>query len=67
MTDTKLTYSIDEAATRVGICRDRIYSAIKDGRLDAKKAGRRTLVTAEALHRFIEALPALKLPQGGAG
>ena len=65
MTDTRLAFSVDEAATRVGVCRDRIYSAIKDGRLDAKKMGRRTLVTSDALQRFIDELPAFKLGGGG--
>ena len=58
----KLAFSIDEAAVRANIGRDGIYQAIRDKRLDAKKAGRRTLIPADALRRFIENLPPLQLP-----
>jgi excisionase family DNA binding protein len=58
----KLAFSIDEAAVRANIGRDGIYQAIREKRLDAKKAGRRTLITAEALRRFIDNLPPLQLP-----
>jgi excisionase family DNA binding protein len=64
MTDAmeRLAFSIDEAAVRANIGRDGIYQAIREKRLDARKAGRRTLIPAEALRRFIENLPALELP-----
>lgn len=64
MSDTvdKLAFSIDEAAVRANIGRDGIYQAIREKRLDAKKAGRRTLIPADALRRFIENLPPLHLP-----
>lgn len=58
----KLAYSVDEAALRAGIGRDKLYAAVRVGALDARKAGRRTLITAEALRRFIENLPPLRLP-----
>jgi excisionase family DNA binding protein len=58
----KLAFSIDEAAVRANIGRDGIYQAIREKRLDAKKAGRRTLIPADALRRFIENLPSLQLP-----
>ena len=58
----KLCYSVDEAALRAGIGRDKLYAYVRDGALDARKAGRRTLITAEALARFIENLPPLRLP-----
>jgi excisionase family DNA binding protein len=58
----KLAFSIDEAAVRANIGRDGIYQAIREKRLDAKKVGRRTLIPADALRRFIENLPSLQLP-----
>jgi excisionase family DNA binding protein len=58
----KLAFSIDEAAFRSGIGRDGIYQAIRERRLVARKAGRRTLIPAHELRRFLEALPALELP-----
>ena len=45
-----------------GLGRDRIYNAIRDGDLVAKKFGRRTLITADALRRFLDGLPPLRLP-----
>jgi len=58
----KMAFSVEEAAMRANIGRDGIYSAIRDGRLEAKKAGRRTLIMADALHRFLDSLPSLQLP-----
>jgi len=58
----KLAFSIDEAAVRANIGRDGIYQAIREKRLDAKKAGRRTLIPADALRHFIENLPSLQMP-----
>ena len=58
----KMAFSVDEAALRAGLGRDRIYGYIRDGRLQARKAGRRTLITADALRNFIDSLPPLKLP-----
>jgi excisionase family DNA binding protein len=58
----KIAFSVDEAALRAGLGRDRIYSAIRNGDLVARKFGRRTLVTADALQRFLNGLPLLRLP-----
>ena len=57
----QLAMSIDEAARRAGLGRDKMYTAVKEGKLEARKAGRRTLVTADALRRFIDNLPTLHL------
>lgn len=58
----KMAFSVDEAAMRAGLGRDRIYTAIRDGNLVARKFGRRTLITAEALQQFLDSLPPLRLP-----
>ena len=58
----KMAFSIDEAAMRVGLGRDAIYGAVRQGKLEAKKMGRRTLVTADALRRYLDDLPSLRLP-----
>jgi excisionase family DNA binding protein len=58
----KMAFSVDEAAVRAGLGRDRIYDAIRNGDLVARKFGRRTLITAEALQRFLNGLPPLQLP-----
>ncbi len=59
---SRLAYSVDAAAAQSNLCRDKIYQAIRSGQLEAKKAGRRTLIPADALRRFIDSLPALQLP-----
>lgn len=58
---TKLAYSVEEAALLANIGRDKVYSELRNGRLQAKKAGRRTIIPAEALRRYIDDLPPLKL------
>jgi excisionase family DNA binding protein len=58
----RIALSVAEAAVEAGVGRDQVYAAIRDGRLEARKWGRRTIITYEALSRFIDALPALRLP-----
>jgi excisionase family DNA binding protein len=58
----KMAFSVDEAAVRSDLGRDAIYAAVREGKLEAKKLGRRTLITADALRRFLDALPRLQLP-----
>jgi excisionase family DNA binding protein len=52
-----IAFTIAQVMARVGIGRDAIYRAIKDGRLPAHKFGRRTLIVAADLENFLEALP----------
>jgi excisionase family DNA binding protein len=58
----RMAFSVEAAAAETNLCRDKIYAAIRDGKLKAKKAGRRTLIPADALRQFIDDLPPLKLP-----
>jgi len=53
---------VAEAAVEAGIGRDSIYQAIRDGRLEARKLGRRTIITYDALQAFLSGLPPLQLP-----
>jgi excisionase family DNA binding protein len=57
MSEDTLAFSIEQAATLTGIGRTRLYQEISDGRLEARKAGKRTLITRDALERFIASLP----------
>ena len=68
MSDTveKMAFSVDEAAMRAGLGRDSIYSALRSGQLRGVKAGRRTLVTADALRQYLDNLPPLQLPSATA-
>ena len=58
----RLALSVSEVAVEAGVGRDQVYAAIRDGRLEARKWGRRTLITYEALQRFLNGLPPLQLP-----
>ena len=56
--DRKLAVSITEAAAMIGIGRSSIYNLFRDGKLQAYKAGKRTLVKVEDIQRFVNDLPA---------
>lgn len=57
----RLALSIDEAAKQANVCRDKIYAAIRSGKITARKAGRRTLILADDLRKYLESLPPLTL------
>ena len=54
--------NVRQAAAVAGVGHNSIYDAIRAGTLDARKLGRRTLITRDALERFIASLPRLELP-----
>ena len=56
---SRVAYSIAEAMALSGLGRDTLYKQIHSGRLPARKLGRRTIVLASDLQRFLEALPRL--------
>ena len=49
--------SIAEACTIAGIGRTKLYEAIADGSLKARKLGKRTLILRDDLRQFLAALP----------
>ena len=51
----QLAYSINETAKTLSLGRTSIYALISDGRLEAFKLGRRTLVRAESIRRLVAA------------
>jgi excisionase family DNA binding protein len=53
----RAAHSIAETCVLTGLGRDSIYSAIRAGRLIARKHGRRTLITDADLCRFLHGLP----------
>lgn len=57
----RLALSVAEAAVEAGVGRDQVYAAIRDGRLEARKWGRRTVITYAALQQFLCGLPLLRL------
>ena len=50
-----ISFSVREAAEESSLSERTIRAAIKDGRLEAFRVGRRVLVTPEALRKFLEA------------
>jgi excisionase family DNA binding protein len=59
----RIALSITEAAQQANVCRDTIYAAIRSGEITARKAGRRTLILADDLRKYLESLPPLTLPR----
>jgi excisionase family DNA binding protein len=58
-------YSIAETCALTGLGRDTVYTAIRDGRLAARKLGRRTLITDDDLRQFLAGLPRACRSQAG--
>jgi excisionase family DNA binding protein len=56
---SRVAYSVAETMALSGLGRDTVYKAIHAGRLPARKLGRRTIVLASDLQRFLEALPVM--------
>lgn len=52
-----IAYGVIEAARAAGVGRSTIYEEINAGRLTARKAGRRTLITRADLQAWLESLP----------
>jgi excisionase family DNA binding protein len=53
----RLGLSPDEAATSAGVSRTRIFEAIRDGTLTARKAGKQTIIEVDELRRWVRSLP----------
>ena len=58
--DTAYAFSINEATRVSKVGRTALYEAIAEGHLRAVKRGRRTLILARDLRRWLEGLPAVK-------
>jgi excisionase family DNA binding protein len=52
-----LAYSPDDAAAALGVSRRTISRLLRSRAIKAKKSGRRTLVTADSLKRYLDGLP----------
>ena len=53
----RIAYTPSEAAAEIGRSRTRMFRAIKDGELSARKDGRATLIEADELARWLRSLP----------
>jgi excisionase family DNA binding protein len=55
--EEKQAFSPDEFARRNGLGRTFVYKEIREGRLDARKAGRRRIITRRAERAWQDSLP----------
>lgn len=58
--DIPLAITIPEAVKTSGLSRSSLYEALRKGELEARKAGRRTLITVDALRAYLDGLPIYK-------
>lgn len=49
--------TVAEAIERFGIARTQLYNLIREGRIDAFKLGRRTLIRTDSVRAFLSSLP----------
>lgn len=61
----KVLYSVPELIATTGLGRSTLYLAMASGKLEPRKIGRRTMVTREALDRFVASLPVGLDPNDG--
>jgi hypothetical protein len=59
-----LAYTIADGIKISGLGRTTLYEAIGAGKIEARKAGGRTLIVAESLRSFIAGLPAADIRTG---
>jgi excisionase family DNA binding protein len=52
-----LSLNLKQAVEVTGLTRSHLYEAMKRGELSARKAGRRTIIMADELRRYVESLP----------
>lgn len=54
---TPMAYTVPDACRTSGVGTTKLYELIGQGVLDARKAGRRTLITADSLRAYLSTLP----------
>ena len=59
-----LMHTVAQAMTITGLGKTTIYAAIGAKQLDARKAGSRTLITAESLRNYVASFPAANIGAG---
>jgi excisionase family DNA binding protein len=62
-----LAFSVAEACVISGVGRTNFYQALKDGEVTARKRGKRTLVLASELQRWLNSLPQLEVKTSALG
>ncbi len=54
-----LAYTIEGAREASGLARSRLFLLIASGELEARKAGRRTLILGNSLRAYLDQLPSV--------
>ncbi|MFZ2081327.1 MAG: helix-turn-helix domain-containing protein [Xanthobacteraceae bacterium] len=62
MEGEKRAFSIAEFCRRYGVGRTKAYEELRQGRLRARKIGRRTIVTKDDADDWLQQLPLIKTP-----
>jgi hypothetical protein len=57
ISENTIAYTIPDAVKATGLTRTRLYSLMGDNAIHAIKAGRRTLIRADSLRDYVNALP----------
>lgn len=52
-----IAVAIEDAPQAVGVSRTRIFQAIRDNEITARKAGRSTIIEIDELKRWVKSLP----------
>jgi hypothetical protein len=52
-----IAYSIKDAPQAVGVSRTRLFEAVRNKELTARKAGRSTIIESDELIRWVKSLP----------
>lgn len=55
-----LAYDINTAALMLGVCRATVFNEIKRGNLQARKLGRKTIITRVAMEAYLGKLPSTR-------
>lgn len=58
-----LAYTITTASEAIGVHPNTIYSLVRQGKLDARKSGARTLIPTSPLRSYIDNLPKAQIGQ----
>ena len=66
MADEKLAYSIKAAANAADSSKSSIYRAAARGELILSKRGRKTVILADELRRWVSSVPTAKTPRKAA-
>ena len=59
-TASTAAFTVPQVMAKIGVGRNKVYCAIREGKLPACKLGRRTLILATDLEAFLKSLPVIR-------